>query len=268
MDISVQSQPAPGSTQVGDLDVDQASKQSWLGVDTAVAASGSVLISDIVALQAADTTNLNTAKAYTDSSLTTYAKLASPVFTGTPTAPTPVSTDNDTSLATTAFVKTALAATASPFVAGMIMLWSGALTSIGVGNLAGWALCDGQAGRPDLRDRFILGAGNKVPGTKNSLASATTNVTGAHAHVVTAYALKVADLPVHSHPLGTLDGTVAASDVVSNATGTGAARGPASATTKLDVVLTGATGNTGSGTAHTHGMSNLGDHSHVTTPLA
>ena len=33
------------------------------------------------------------------------APLADPVFTGNPTAPTPLSTDNDTSVATTAFVK-------------------------------------------------------------------------------------------------------------------------------------------------------------------
>lgn len=34
-----------------------------------------------------------------------YAKLASPAFTGNPTAPTPVAGDNDTSVATTAFVQ-------------------------------------------------------------------------------------------------------------------------------------------------------------------
>jgi len=39
-----------------------------------------------------------------------YATLASPVFTGNPTAPTPTAGDNDTSIATTAFVTTALAA--------------------------------------------------------------------------------------------------------------------------------------------------------------
>jgi hypothetical protein len=43
-------------------------------------------------------------------SLAPYATLASPVFTGDPQAPTPASTDNDTSIATTAFVKTALSA--------------------------------------------------------------------------------------------------------------------------------------------------------------
>lgn len=41
---------------------------------------------------------------------TSRAPLASPVFTGNPTAPTPTAGDNDTSVATTAFVTTALAA--------------------------------------------------------------------------------------------------------------------------------------------------------------
>ncbi len=39
--------------------------------------------------------------------------------------------------------------------AGMIVLWSGTIATIP----AGWALCDGTLGTPDLRDRFILAAG-------------------------------------------------------------------------------------------------------------
>lgn len=39
---------------------------------------------------------------------TTYAPIASPTFTGNPKAPTPVARDNDTSIATTAFVQTEL----------------------------------------------------------------------------------------------------------------------------------------------------------------
>jgi hypothetical protein len=41
---------------------------------------------------------------------TGYAPLASPAFTGNPTAPTPTSGDNDTSIATTAFVQSAIIA--------------------------------------------------------------------------------------------------------------------------------------------------------------
>ncbi|MGI5869129.1 MAG: hypothetical protein ACOX9C_06790 [Kiritimatiellia bacterium] len=38
---------------------------------------------------------------------------------------------------------------------GVIVMWSGSASAIP----AGWALCDGSSGRPDLRGRFIVGAG-------------------------------------------------------------------------------------------------------------
>jgi len=51
--------------------------------------------------------------------LAAYAPLASPVLTGNPTAPTPLTADNDTSIATTAFVKAqAYAPLASPALTG------------------------------------------------------------------------------------------------------------------------------------------------------
>lgn len=46
----------------------------------------------------------------TSTDLAAKAPLASPAFTGNPTAPTPTAGDNDTSIATTAFVTTAVAA--------------------------------------------------------------------------------------------------------------------------------------------------------------
>ena len=42
------------------------------------------------------------------------------------------------------------------FVAGMIMLWSGSSASIP----SGWLLCDGSNSTPDLRNRFVVGAGS------------------------------------------------------------------------------------------------------------
>ena len=45
---------------------------------------------------------------------------------------------------------------ASAFVTGMIILWYG-----NTGNIpGGWVLCDGNNSTPDLRDRFVIGAGN------------------------------------------------------------------------------------------------------------
>lgn len=40
---------------------------------------------------------------------------------------------------------------------GLIVMWSGTLDDIP----NGWALCNGEDGRPDLRDRFVVGAGNR-----------------------------------------------------------------------------------------------------------
>lgn len=40
---------------------------------------------------------------------------------------------------------------------GIIAMWSGPITNIP----EGWALCNGQNGTPDLRNRFIVGAGGE-----------------------------------------------------------------------------------------------------------
>jgi hypothetical protein len=40
--------------------------------------------------------------------------------------------------------------------AGAIMMWSGSIGSIP----AGYVICNGSSGTPDLRDYFIVGAGN------------------------------------------------------------------------------------------------------------
>ncbi len=48
-------------------------------------------------------------KGKVDELLGAKANCASPAFTGTPTAPTPTASDNSTKVATTAFVKTAVA---------------------------------------------------------------------------------------------------------------------------------------------------------------
>ena len=39
---------------------------------------------------------------------------------------------------------------------GVIQLWSGSIASIP----AGYVICDGANGTPDLRDRFVVGAGS------------------------------------------------------------------------------------------------------------
>jgi len=57
---------------------------------------------------------------------------------------------------------------AQGFVTGMIMLWSGTISSIP----SGWALCNGSNGTPDLTNKFIIGAYADDGG------AAKTNITG------------------------------------------------------------------------------------------
>jgi len=74
---------------------------------------------------------------------------ASPTFTGTPLAPTAAVTTDNTQIATTAFVRDIIPT-------GIISMWSGSIASIP----SGWLICDGTNGTPDLRNRFIVGAGS------------------------------------------------------------------------------------------------------------
>lgn len=74
---------------------------------------------------------------YTPFDPSSYAPLASPVFTGNPTAPTPTFGDNDTSIATTAFVQAAV----SPVAADVVKARSNQFARV--------ALSATQSGVPD-----------------------------------------------------------------------------------------------------------------------
>jgi hypothetical protein len=71
---------------------------------------------------------------------------------------------------------------------GGIILWSGSVASIP----ADWALCDGTNGTPDLRNRFVVGAGStyavdetgegSIPEHSHDAGDMQTNNTGSHSH--------------------------------------------------------------------------------------
>jgi hypothetical protein len=76
-------------------------------------------------------------------------------------------------------------ASATPVATGVIVWWSGSIASIP----AGWALCDGNSGTPDLRNRFVIGAGDGTGGTlaigaQGGSASAVTNTSALHGHTM------------------------------------------------------------------------------------
>lgn len=70
--------------------------------------------------------------------------------------------------------------------AGAIILWSGSTASIP----SGWVLCNGSNSTPDLRDRFVVGAGS----------SYAVDATGGSSTV----SLTQANLPSHTHGVGTI----------------------------------------------------------------
>jgi len=73
---------------------------------------------------------------------------------------------------------------------GIITMWSGSVASVP----DGWSLCDGTNGTPDLRDRFVVGAGSSYAvdatgGSKDAVVvshdhsfSASTDSAGGHSH--------------------------------------------------------------------------------------
>jgi hypothetical protein len=85
-------------------------------------------------------------------------------------------------------IDAAVAAAAAVFPTGGIIIWSGSAAAIP----AGWLLCDGTSSTPNLRDRFVVGAGSTYAvgatgGSADAVAvshthTASTNTTGAHTH--------------------------------------------------------------------------------------
>lgn len=64
---------------------------------------------------------------------------------------------------------------------GVIVMWSGATSNVP----AGWSLCDGSNGTPDLRNRFIVGAGGAYSPSQTGGADTVT--------------LTAEQMPAHTH---------------------------------------------------------------------
>lgn len=120
---------------------------------------------------------------------------------------------------------------------GIICLWSGSVDNIP----DGWALCNGENGTEDLRDKFVVGAGNSyaVNATGGS-ASQAVNLSGSTG----ATTLSVNQMPSHTH-------NVFLKSASSDNFGTALIRGQGDYTYKT-AVSTSATGGSGS---HSHSLS-------------
>lgn len=101
-------------------------------------------------------TEINTEFNAIATAVATKADLASPVFTGSPQAPSASGSEDSTRIATTEWVRDFLNSflnTYEPIGTIKVFGPSGTIPS-------GWQLCDGTNSTPDLRDRFIVGAGS------------------------------------------------------------------------------------------------------------
>ena len=69
---------------------------------------------------------------------------------------------------------------------GTVTMWSGTIAAIP----HGWALCDGQNGTPDLRDKFVVGARQDSGGVAKTQVTGSLQQSGgsnAHSHTGTTY---------------------------------------------------------------------------------
>lgn len=79
----------------------------------------------------------------------------------------------------------------TPTPAGVIVMWSGSIGSIP----AGWVLCNGNNGTPDLRDRFVVGAGSTY--AVDATGGSADAIVVSHNHTATS----VVTDPGHTHAI-------------------------------------------------------------------
>jgi hypothetical protein len=129
-------------------------------------------------------------------------------------------------------------ASAPAVPSGCILLWSGASGSIP----SGYYLCDGNNGTPDLRNRFLVGAGDAY--SVNQTGGSADAIVVTHTHTATS----VVTDPGHTHSVTTYD-----QPGIGNAGGGGARVNAQSATSGSNTTgITVATTNASAGTSGTN----------------
>lgn len=146
------------------------------------------------------------------------------------------------------------------FPQGMIMAWLPPTVlpltgdTFGTGGVypisppAGWAICDGANGTPDLRGRFLLGTNSNTSTNSNYTVQEVNSIGGEESHVLT-----IAETPAHTHSYTDVyytenNSVVSDLDVIeggNNKRGSGSTDGDNSYLGR-----TKNTGSTGGGTAH------------------
>jgi hypothetical protein len=128
----------------------------------------------------------------------------------------------------------------TPIPSGVILLWSGSIGSIP----SGYVLCNGSNGTPDLRNRFVVGAGSTY--AVDATGGSADAIVVSHTHTATSTST-VTD-PGHTHPTGSSGaGAPTGSDLSQVGYGSGSSTG--TATTGITVATT--TTNASAGTSGT-----------------
>lgn len=125
---------------------------------------------------------------------------------------------------------------------GVIAWWSGSAASIP----SGWLLCNGLNGTPDLRGKFVVGAGSHYAkadtgGTSTVTATATVTIAG--------HSLTAAEIAKHTHT---------GADIRISSYSNGNPAGGFAYYVSIDDTNTRTSGSTGSGDAHSHSASFAG----------
>ena len=82
------------------------------------------------------------------------------------------------------------------FPKGIIVIWNGLATNVP----AGWALCDGTQGTPDLRNKFVLGV------DQNNNNSTYRTIGQGGGSLTTSFTLNASQMPSHTHNAARFDG--------------------------------------------------------------
>jgi hypothetical protein len=111
---------------------------------------------------------------------------------------------------------------------GLIAIWSGSIGSIP----SGWVICDGTNSTPDLRNSFILGAGNTY--SVGQTGGSTDAIVVSHTHTVTD--------PGHFHNFNNEPNTVGVTSFAGTGSGTPQTASTLTATTGITLQTAGTSG--------------------------
>jgi microcystin-dependent protein len=141
--------------------------------------------------------------------------------------------------------------TSSLFPAGGIILWSGSTASIP----SGWVLCNGSNSTPDLRDRFVVGAGSSYAVNATGGASSVTLATSqipAHNHSASSSSSTTINDSGHSHSISAVRPSESGNTISTSTGSTAVTASTNSATTGITASTSTSTsiGNTGGGGSH------------------